>query len=68
MDFVFLNLRGILNCHSSIPRGIKFSEELPSLLLINYNTMYATLETALTHFVLACKLIQFLCSPKSVKK
>ena len=30
IDFVFLDPRGMLNCHSSIPRGVKFSEELPS--------------------------------------
>ena len=33
-NFIFLDPWGISNCHSSITRGVKFSEELPSLLQI----------------------------------
>ena len=31
IDFIFLDPQRMLNCNSSIPRGMKFSEELPSL-------------------------------------
>ena len=29
IDFIFLDLQGMLNCPFLIPRGVKFSEELP---------------------------------------
>ena len=33
IDFIFLDPWGMLNCHSSVPFGIKFSEELPSSIM-----------------------------------
>ena len=35
IEIIFLNPRRMLNCHSSIPRGVEFSEELPSLVKMN---------------------------------